>query len=149
MPDAPTSICMAFDFGTRKIGVAVGQALTGTVTGIASVTTLGRNGPWDRIDELVREWRPERLIVGLPLDNDGRDTTSSKAARAFGDALGKRLQLPVYWQNEYLTSQTAQAQLVETVQRGKRFTKRKQSGRDLLAAELILRSHLESTASRR
>jgi putative holliday junction resolvase len=144
MPDEGARGLMAFDFGTRKIGVAVGQALTGTASGIASVQAEPEDIRWQRIDELIREWRPHALVVGLPLDARGAETPGSQAARGFGKDLGEKFGLPIYWVNEYLTSQAAQAQLIETVSPGKRFSKRKQKSRDLLAAELILRSHFES-----
>ncbi len=145
MPETLAGTCMAFDFGTRRIGVAVGQSLTGTVSGIASVEVAG-DAHWGRIDDLVREWRPARLVVGLPLNADGEETTASRAARRFGESLGKRFALPVYFVNEYLTSAAAQVQLTETLAPGRKFSRRKRAGRDLLAAELILRSHLESSA---
>ncbi len=145
MREPATGTCMAFDHGTRRIGVAVGQALTGTVSGIASIDVAG-DSHFDRIEVLVREWRPARLVVGLPLAADGGETVASRAARAFADRLGERMNLPVYFENEFLTSSAAQAQLVETLGPGKRFSRRKRAGRDLLAAELILRSHLESNA---
>lgn len=148
MPEASVTTLMAFDYGARKIGVAVGQTLTRTATGITSVRSEDRETCFERIGELIGEWRPAALIVGLPLDSEGRETASSRAAREFGDSLGKRFGLPVYWVNEYLTSQAAQAQLTESMQAGKRFSQRRQAGRDLLAAELILRSHLESKTAR-
>jgi putative Holliday junction resolvase len=138
---------MGFDFGTRKIGVAVGQSLTGTVTGIASIRTREGGGHLKEIEQLVRQWRCDTLVVGLPLTSEGEPTPSSRAARAFGEDLGKRLGLPVYWVNEFLTSQAAQAQLTESLQSGKRFSRRRQSDRDLVAAELILSSYLESRNS--
>lgn len=147
MREPPVGTCMAFDHGTRRIGVAVGQSLTGTVSGIASVDVAGESH-FERIEALVREWRPARLVVGLPLSADGGETGASRAARDFAEQLGARVGLPVYFENEFLTSTAAQAQLTETLAPGKRFSRRKRAGRDLLAAELILRSHLESSTPR-
>lgn len=148
MPDAAAGTCMAFDLGTRRIGVAVGQSVTGTVSGIATIDVAGE-AHFTRIEALVREWRPDRLVVGLPLAADGAETGASRAARAFGERLGTQLGLPVYFENEFLTSTAAQAQLTETLAPGRKFSRRKRAGRDQLAAELILRSHLESSAPRR
>lgn len=147
MPDDAVTV-MGFDYGARRVGVAVGQSLTGTVSGIATIEGSGEHR-LAQIESLAREWRPAHLVVGLPLAGDGAETASSRAARSFARDLGERLGLPVYFENEYLTSSAAQAQLVETVARGKRFSQRKRAGRDRLAAELILRSHLESTTARR
>lgn len=134
---------MSFDYGSRKIGIAVGQRITGTASGIASVSVNGHQPPWSDIESLLIEWRPGALVVGLPLDSEGDETVSSRAARKFGEALGKRFDLPVYWVNEFLTSSAAQSQLKQTLSAGKKFSRRKQMNRDQLAAELILRSHFE------
>ncbi|KAA3624012.1 MAG: Holliday junction resolvase RuvX, partial [Proteobacteria bacterium] len=74
MPDTSATMLMAFDFGTRKIGVAVGQDLTGTATGIASVRTSDSGDHFTAIADLIREWNPRGLVVGLPLDVEGRET---------------------------------------------------------------------------
>lgn len=149
MPEAPAARCLSFDFGTRRIGVAAGNTVTGTVSGIASIAVGAGDNHLTAIEELVREWRADLLVVGLPLDAGGGETATSRAARAFGEALGRRTGLPVYWVNEFLTSAAAQAQLTETIEGKKRFSRRRQAGRDLLAAELILRSYLESLPARR
>ncbi len=135
---------LGFDPGSRKIGVAVGQTLTGSASGLESIRVTPDDGHFDKINRLVREWRPDGLVVGLPLDAMGGETASSRAARSFGAELHKRFGLPVYWVNEHLTSHAAQQRLVETVGAGKRFSKNKQRGRDLLAAAMILESYLES-----
>ncbi|KAA3624987.1 MAG: Holliday junction resolvase RuvX, partial [Proteobacteria bacterium] len=122
---------------------------TGTATGISSVRTSDSGDHFTAIADLIREWNPRGLVVGLPLDVEGRETGACRAVRVFGQRLGADFGLPVYWVNEYLTSQDAQARLTETMRPGKRFSRRKQVGRDLLAAELILRSYIESLPPRR
>ena len=62
---------MGFDFGTKRIGVATGQNLTGTAQGIATVGNNGKNGPWNEIEGLIHQWQPDMLVVGLPLDKEG------------------------------------------------------------------------------
>ena len=84
MPDHAAASLMAFDFGGRKIGVAVGQAVTGTTTGIDSVRTEPEEDRWRRIGELIRDWRPHALVVGLPMNSQGEETASSRCARRFG-----------------------------------------------------------------
>lgn len=148
MHDRRARTVMSFDYGRSKIGVAVGHGVTGTTTGIAGIRGDSAGGHFSRIGELIREWHPDALVVGLPLDDSGAETSSSRAARAFGKELGRRFGLSVYWVNEFLTSQEAQSRLAETVGQGKRFNRRRQAGRDLLAAELILRSHFESSSPR-
>src|SRR5690606_25762510 len=85
MPGTPDTTrpetVLAFDFGGSRIGVAVGQSVTGSA-GPLGVVANGPRGPdWERIDALVREWRPSRLIVGLPLHADGSPPGVARAAR--------------------------------------------------------------------
>ncbi len=135
---------MAFDYGTRKIGVAVGQAITATAQGVTRIIVGSTGIRWEEFDRIVEQWKPGIFVVGLALDMNGAETHTSKSARNFGKRLHGRFKLPVYWVNEQLTSQAAQAYLKETLAPGKKFSRRKQSNRDLLAAELILRSYFES-----
>lgn len=138
---------LGFDYGQRKIGVAVGQSLTGTAQGITYLV-VGKDGiDWAELDKLAKIWKPSAIVVGLPLTSEGEETMSSKAARKFGNRVANHLRLTVYWVDEYLTSQSAQHDLKSTLTQGKRFTKRKQKNRDLLAAELILRSYFESNTT--
>jgi putative Holliday junction resolvase len=145
MPDTPdtsatsSASVLGFDFGTRVIGVAVGNRLTGA----RALTTVGHNDApdWQRLDALIREWRPATLIVGLPLTLDGGEQAMTRAARAFGDALGARYGIDVALVDERLTSHEA----------GRRFAARRAAGSakrkhaaeiDAIAAEVILENWL-------
>ena len=139
---------IGFDYGSRKIGVAIGQTVTGTCQGLTQIANRNEDQLIADIQPLIDEWKPAEVVVGLPLNADNEDTPSSLAARKFGQLLARKFALPVYWVNEFLTSQIAQYDLRETVSPGRKFNRRKQASRDLLAAELILRSHLERTANR-
>ena len=129
---------MGFDFGTKRIGVATGQNLTGTAQGIATVGNNGKNGPWNEIEELIHQWQPDMLVVGLPLDNEGAETNLSTAAREFGTELASRFARPVYYIDETLTSRVAERLVAEATPAGKRMIGRQQGLRDQIAAELIL-----------
>ena len=85
MPEAalPRGYILGFDFGLRRIGVAVGQGMTRTASSLETVSN-GRKPDWAAIDRLVEEWRPALLLVGLPLGEDGGETPMSGAARRFG-----------------------------------------------------------------
>ena len=143
------SCLLGIDYGTRKIGVAVGQTTTGTAQGLTLIPALSEQHVFAEIRKLVKEWKADAFVVGLPLNAHNEETETSRKARKFCTSLSKQFDLPVYWANEFLTSQAAQYDLRDTVQRGRKFNRRKQSSRDLLAAELILRSYLESTTTQR
>lgn len=130
---------LGFDFGSKRIGVAVGQELTRTAR--ALVTLKNRNGApdWEAIGRLIEEWQPAALVVGLPLNLDGTDHEITRLARRFGNRLRGRYNLPVYTMDERLSSAEAEAQLAE---RG-RFEK---ADVDKVAAQLILQGWLEQQA---
>ncbi len=133
-----STTAMGFDFGTKRIGVATGQDLTGTAQGVATVGNKGRNGPWNEIEELIHQWRPDMLVVGLPLGKEGAETTLSTAARQFGTELASRFSRPVHYIDETLTSRVAESLVAEATPSGKRMIGRQQDLRDQIAAELIL-----------
>ena len=132
-----TQTYLGFDYGNRKIGVAVGQSLTQTARDLDTVSVKGSKLDWERITRLVNTWQPVALVVGVPLDSDGCETAMSKRAKKFGQNLSQRYNLPVHWVNEYLTSEAARQALAQGTRSGK--TSRK---RDQVAARLILETFL-------
>ncbi|MFT5111568.1 MAG: putative Holliday junction resolvase [Parasphingorhabdus sp.] len=139
---------IGLDYGRRKIGMAVGQTLTGTTQGIATIVVTSSGSHFSQIGDAILEWHAVGIVVGLPLNQNGEETLTSKQARTFGKQLNKRFDLPVYWINEYLTSQEANTDLRKTLSAGKAFSKKKQLKRDQLAAEYILRSYFDSPITR-
>lgn len=133
---------MAFDYGRKRIGVAVGSRLSGRAQPIASVEHQEAEPDWAAIEALVREWQPARMIVGLPGTLDGHETEMSSAARAFGRALGERLQLPVELVDEQLTSAAAREELREARAQGRKRQRVKKADIDPVAARLILETWL-------
>ena len=137
---------LGFDFGRRKIGIAVGQTSTGFAEGIATIPANSPAGPWLKIGKLIESWRPDALVVGLPHAVDGGESEFGGCAREFGRQLHCRFELPVDFIDETLTTDFADAIIRATTGPGKRITKRRKSVRDQLAAELILETYLhEST----
>jgi putative Holliday junction resolvase len=136
---------LAFDFGHRRIGVAVGQSFTGSAN--ALTTLKSASGPdWSAILKLVKEWKPSILLVGLPLNLDGGETPISRDARAFAAGLSKKTGLAVHFVDERLTSSAAEGRFAELRAQGS--LKRKDSGRiDAMAAQIILENWLQSPAS--
>jgi putative Holliday junction resolvase len=138
---------LGFDYGRRKIGIAVGQTTTGLAEGIATIPANSPSGPWLKIRKLIEDWQPDTMVVGLPLAVDGSEPEFARFVREFGRQLQFRFKLPVDFIDETLTTDFADAIIRETTGPGKRITKRRKSVRDQLAAELILKTYLhESTA---
>ena len=139
---------LGFDYGRRKIGIAIGQTSTGFAEGIATIPADSPAGPWLKIEQLIEGWQPDALVVGLPLAMDGSEPKFAGCVREFGKQLQCRFELPVDFVDETLTTDFADAIIRETTAPGKRITKRRKSVRDQLAAELILKTYLhEYTAS--
>lgn len=129
---------LGFDYGTRRIGVAVGQEVTRSV---APLTTLSRKTDkpdWDAITRLIAEWQPDLLIVGLPLTLDGEDQEMTRRARRFGNQLKGRYNLPVELVDERLTSYEAQGLLRQRSHSG--AGRNDSQAVDEVAAQLILQS---------
>ncbi len=128
-------LVLGFDFGSKRIGVAVGQELTATAREL--VTLNNRNGApdWEAITGLIEQWQPDALVVGLPLNLDGTDHEVSRLARRFGNRLHGRYNLPVFHIDERLSSAEAEQQLAGKRQHDKGEV-------DRVAARLILESWL-------
>lgn len=95
---------MAFDFGTRRIGVAVGNTLTKLGQPIKTIAEPNSDVRLKMIEDLIQEWQPNRLVVGLPYHPDGTEHEMSQKARRFGNQLNGRFQLPVDWVDERYSS---------------------------------------------
>ena len=135
--DCNPGSALAFDFGTRLIGVAIGHRISASAR---ALTTLP-NGDWARLDVLVAEWRPEHLVVGLPLALDGSEQPMSRAAREFATALGRRYARSVHLVDERYSSGEAASRFA--AQRASGAARRKDAAAiDALAAQVILESWL-------
>ncbi|MFD2113930.1 Holliday junction resolvase RuvX [Thiorhodococcus fuscus] len=137
---------LGFDFGPRKIGVAVGQTLTRSATPLATLRGQGEKPDWAGIGALIEEWKPSALVVGLPFNMDDTEVDWSPRVHRFARQLEGRYGLKVHLIDERLTSVEAKRQLNERPQgpaRGR--SGRKPSTRDAvdaLAAALILETWL-------
>ena len=139
--ETPTTI-LAFDFGRRRIGVAVGQTITSSASPLGMVSN-GESGPdHERIAALIREWQPTSLVVGLPLLADGTEGEIAKEVRMFADDLS-RYDLPIDTCDERLSSQEAEQALIRARQAGSRGRIRK-SDIDAAAAVVIAERYLAS-----
>jgi putative Holliday junction resolvase len=119
MSDPSFQRVLGFDFGTKRIGVASAQAVTGTASPLAPVPARDGIPDWDKLDALVAEWTPEALVVGLPLNMDDTESGLSHLARKFARRLVARYRLPVFMCDERLSSHSARGLLMEVQQRRK------------------------------
>jgi putative holliday junction resolvase len=139
------STVLGFDYGTRRIGVAVGNGLTRSARAL-EVVANGSQGPdWSRLDALLREWHPDALLVGLPLTMDGAEQETSRAARAFAVALGDRYRLPLHLVDERLSSHEAARRFADRRARGETRRKHAQT-LDAVAAEIIVETWLTAAS---
>lgn len=112
MPEASSRRVMAFDFGTRRIGVAVGQELLGSGQPVALIPARDGIPDWQQIESLLEEWRPDLVVVGLPLNMDGTENDMCARARKFGKRLHGRYHVPVEMVDERLTSFEAKGEVM-------------------------------------
>jgi len=121
---------MGFDYGHKRIGVAFGQTLTATANPISVIYTKNKDF-WTEIDALIKEWRPNRCVVGLPRHADGSNNSNTLKIQQFCQTLRQRYQLPVETIDETLSSIAAQKRLSFQ-------SKRLNNTIDALAAQIIL-----------
>lgn len=131
---------MGFDFGTRSIGVATGQEVTGTASPLTSLKANEGIPDWVQLEKLLKEWQPDLLVVGLPLNMDGTEQEMTVRARKFGQRLHGRFGFQVEFKDERLTTTDAKARLFE--QGG--YKALGKSRVDAVSAQLILESWMES-----
>ena len=126
-----TDIAMGFDFGQSKIGIAVGQSVTGTATPLGIVKARDGKPDWQAVDSYVAEWKPSVMIVGLPLNMDDTMSEMGEAAAKFGRRLNGRYNLPVEMVDERLSTFEARGMSDEDQV-------------DAIAAKLILETYLQT-----
>ena len=134
-------VILGFDFGTRRIGVAVGSSLSGSAQ---ALTTLHhRDGPdWDAVTRLVGEWQPGALVVGIPLLEDGSEQPITEHARWFMTELGRLFDLPVHGADERFSSREAMVRLRGARASGARKRRLRKGDTDAMAAQVILETWL-------
>ncbi len=95
---------LAFDFGLKNIGVAVGQAVTRTASPLTTIAASEGTPSWSDVEQLIADWQPAVLLVGLPLNMDDSESEMSLKARAFAERMGRRFGVPTELVDERLTS---------------------------------------------
>jgi putative holliday junction resolvase len=116
---------LAFDFGEKRIGVAVGNTVTKTAEPLKIIQEKNQDQRFKAIELIITEWQPQTLVVGLPKHSDGAEHEMTQKAIRFGNQLKGRFQKEVMWVDERYTSVSVDG------------------GNDALAAQLILQQYLE------
>lgn len=104
---------LSFDFGTKSIGVAIGQRITGTARPLTALKANNGNPDWTQIERLLKEWQPDEVIVGLPLNMDGTEQPLTARARTFANRVHGRFGVAVTLHDERLSTVEARAGLFE------------------------------------
>ncbi|PWW12833.1 Holliday junction resolvase RuvX [Mangrovibacter plantisponsor] len=108
-----TGTILAFDFGTRSIGVAIGQKITGTARPLSALKAKDGVPDWDQIGRILKEWQPDFLVVGLPLNMDGTEQPLTTRAKKFANRLHGRFGITVELHDERLSTVEARAGLFQ------------------------------------
>lgn len=134
---------LAFDYGTKNIGVASGQTITRSANAQAQLKAKDGVPDWNQIEKLLKDWQPDLVLVGLPLNMDGSESELSARARKFANRLHGRFGVKVELVDERLSSFEAKGEVME--QGGSRHYKLNPV--DSIAARLILESWFERNES--
>ena len=133
-------LVLCFDYGTKQIGVAVGQTVTGQARELCVLKAQNGVPDWGRVEALIKEWQPDAIVVGLPLNMDGTPSDMSERAEKFARRLHGRFNVPVHTHDERLTTFEAKGQRLRDGQRGGY----RERPVDALAAALLLEGWFEA-----
>ncbi|ABZ75745.1 Holliday junction resolvase YqgF [Shewanella halifaxensis HAW-EB4] len=131
---------LGFDYGTKSIGIAIGQELTASARPLLSIKAVDGIPKWEEIGALITEWKPDLVVVGLPLNMDGTEQEMTQRARKFANRISGRFGVKVATQDERLTTADAKARLFE-MGGYKALTKGQV---DAMSAVLIVESYFEN-----
>lgn len=133
----PELTALGFDYGTRRIGVAFGQSVTGTTKALPVLPATDGIPDWTQVAKVIDDWQPDVLIVGLPYNMDGSESELLQRARKFANRLHGRFHLPCYGMDERLSSREAADLATDSEQ-----------PIDSIAAQLILESWFNELTGR-
>jgi len=136
----PEGTILGFDFGTERIGVAVGEGMLGQARALTTIASPANDARFAAIARLIAEWQPARLVVGLPLALDGAEHEMTARSRRFAHQLEGRFRLPVDLVDERLTSVEAERTIKPPRNRNDKSAKARI---DAEAARLILQDWFE------
>jgi len=137
----PDGTVLAFDFGTQRIGVAVGEMMLGQARPLTVIEAAANDSRFSAIGKLIADWQPVRLVVGMPVSLDGEANEMTARCRRFAHQLEGRYRLPVVLIDERLSSTAAEERLRAN---GAGWRLRK-SRVDAEAAAVLLQSHFDES----
>ncbi len=136
---APSSL-LGFDFGTKSIGVATGQMITATAQPLAAIKANDGIPNWDIVEKVINDWKPDLVVVGLPLNMDGTEQKITQRAKKFANRLNGRFGVKTALQDERLTTASAK----EFIFANGGYKALDKGKVDSVSAALILESWMES-----
>lgn len=138
----PDEVYLGFDFGYKRIGMAVGQKITSKASPLMTISANKGVPDWQIVQKIINEWRPHALIVGVPTCIDGSEQYTTKPAQEFAKQLQKKFSLPVYLVDERLSTVEARERLFASGG----YKKIQKSAVDSVAACVILEQWLYTDA---
>ncbi len=143
MPDhspilSSTAYCLGLDYSFNMLGIAIGQKLTGTANTLTELKNNQGKVNWQAFDKIIQTWQPQAFILGLPLNMDGTEQHTTQNVKDFATTLSDHYPLPLFYMDERLSTHEASEMLGIKYQ----TYRKKPSGIDKLAAQLILQSWL-------
>ncbi len=129
---------VGFDYGKKRIGIASGQTITNTATPCTTINQIEGNPDWSSIENEIKQWKPQALIVGMPYHTDGSENKMTATCRQFCYELEKRFKLPVIEVNEALSSDEAEEELKKHL----KINKQNKHEVDRMAAAIIVQRWL-------
>ena len=139
MSKVSARVIMAFDFGTKNIGIAIGQEITKTASTFYSIRANDGLPDWEELDMIIKEWNPNLFVVGDPLNMDGTRSKIQDSSDKFSTALNKRYDISIEKTDERLSSREAKERL-ENIQMGIKDSRNKHS----ISAQIILEDWFRS-----
>ncbi len=135
---------LGFDYGLKRIGIATGQTITGTASPLTTIQQQKDDSHWLEIQALIKQWKPDALLVGIPYMLDGSETEMGKHTTAFKQQLEEKFSLPAILVDETLSSFEAESMLKQNTKIGQH----NKSEIDKMAAAVIVQSWLDQHQSK-
>ena len=134
MPEVMT--VLGFDYGSKKIGIAVGQTITKTASGVETLQNINNKPDWDKIKNIIADWQPQALLIGIPYNMDDTEQPLTIAAKKFSRQLENSFKLPIYLVDERLSTRESWHRLKE--HSANQSYKKKREKIDQVSATLII-----------
>ena len=138
MPNNITTV-LGIDYGLKRIGIATGQTITGSASPITTLNQINGSPDWNALEQIIAQWKPQALIVGMPYYLDGKENDMTKIVEAFCLELEQRFPLPVFKINEALSSYEAE----EMLKKNTKIGKHNKHEIDKMAAAIIVQNWLD------